>query len=172
MADIVSKAKRSEMMSGIRGKDTKPELLIRRGLHARGYRYQLHGRDLPGRPDIVLPKYRTAIFVNGCFWHGHNCRLFKWPKTRAEFWRQKIYGNILRDENNLRRLIESQWRPYIVWECSVKGAPALVADALADIEAFLTSHDVSGESDSRDAIQSLLQQASNLASPGPLGDAL
>ncbi len=90
MPDVVSRAKRGEMMSGIRGKNTKPELVIRSALHRAGYRFRLHTRSLPGKPDLVLPKYRAAIFVNGCFWHGHDCHLFKWPGTRKDFWRAKI----------------------------------------------------------------------------------
>lgn len=122
MADVVSKTKRSEMMAGIRGKDTKPELIIRRGLHAMGYRFRLHRKDLPGRPDIVLPKYMAAIFVNGCFWHGHDCHLFKWPKTREMFWRNKIGDNAERDQKNYMKLHQSGWRIFVVWECSLKGS--------------------------------------------------
>ncbi|WP_363318026.1 very short patch repair endonuclease [Parvibaculum sp.] len=109
------------MMSGIRSKDTKPELVVRRGLHALGYRYRLHVKDLPGKPDIVLPRRRAAIFVHGCFWHGHNCHLFKWPKTRTDFWRQKIKTNRKNDERAIRALQEQAWRVLIVWECSLKG---------------------------------------------------
>ncbi|WP_439636117.1 very short patch repair endonuclease [Oceanicaulis sp.] len=121
MADIVSKAKRSRMMSGIRGKDTKPELIVRQGLHARGYRFRLHRKDLPGKPDIVLPKYRAVIFVNGCFWHGHDCHLFKWPKTREEFWREKIDLNRKRDATSISDLLSRNWRVLVVWECALKG---------------------------------------------------
>lgn len=108
-------------MAAIRGADTKPELIIRRGLHARGFRYRLHNRKLPGRPDLVLPRYRAVIFVNGCFWHGHHCPLFKWPKTREEFWRDKIGGNVERDRRNLESLRASGWRIGVVWECALKG---------------------------------------------------
>lgn len=132
MADIVSKAKRSQMMSGIRGKDTKPEITVRQGLHARGYRFRLHRKDLPGKPDIVLPKYRAAIFVNGCFWHGHDCHLFKWPKTREDFWREKICRNVQRDARKTQELHERGWRIAEVWECSLKGQEApFILDALA-----------------------------------------
>src|ERR1700733_3845367 len=93
MADVVSPEVRSRMMSGIRGKNTKPEMVIRRGLHARGYRYLLHDGRLPGKPDLVFPKHRAVIFVHGCFWHGHDCHLFKWPKSRWGFWRKKIERN-------------------------------------------------------------------------------
>lgn len=121
MADIVDRQTRSRMMSGIRGKNTLPEGIIRKRLHARGFRFRLHRRDLPGAPDIVLPKYSAVILVNGCFWHGHDCRLFRWPKTRPEFWRKKLRGNIRRDERNIDRLRELGWRVCVVWECEIKG---------------------------------------------------
>ena len=109
------------MMSGIRGKNTKPELLIRKALHARGFRYRLHCKDLPGNPDLCLPKYRAVIFVHGCFWHGHGCHLFKWPKTRPEFWREKIARNCEVDAGAERALAEEGWRQAVIWECAVKG---------------------------------------------------
>lgn len=120
-------------MSGIRGKNTKPEWLVRRGLHARGFRYRLHPKDLPGTPDLVLPKYKAAIFVHGCFWHGHNCRLFKWPSTRQEFWRQKIEGNVARDARATNSLIEMGWRVATVWECGLRcpGGEETAVDQLA-----------------------------------------
>jgi len=121
MPDVVSKAKRSEMMAGIRGKDTKPELIIRRGLHALGYRFRLHRKDLPGRPDIVLPKHRAVIFINGCFWHGHDCHLFKWPRTREEFWREKIGTNRKRDAKARDALRTAGWRCLVIWECALTG---------------------------------------------------
>lgn len=112
-------------MSGIRGKDTKPEMIVRRGLHAMGFRYTLHNRKLPGSPDLVLPKYEAVIFVHGCFWHGHDCHLFKWPKTRPDFWRKKISENVRRDERSYRALAGEGWRQAIVWECSLKGRTRL-----------------------------------------------
>ncbi|MDI6625332.1 MAG: very short patch repair endonuclease [Brevundimonas sp.] len=121
MADVVDPATRSRMMSGIRGKNTKPELLIRKALHARGFRYRLHCRDLPGNPDLCLPKYRAVIFVHGCFWHGHGCHLFKWPKTRPEFWREKIGRNRAVDEAAHTRLLAESWRVALIWECAIKG---------------------------------------------------
>lgn len=121
MADIVSPSKRSRMMSGIRNKHTRPELIIRKGLHALGFRYRLHSSSLPGKPDLVLPKHKAVILVNGCFWHGHNCALFKWPTSRAEFWRNKITGNRERDLENQRKLREAGWRVLIIWECALKG---------------------------------------------------
>lgn len=121
MADIVDKATRSRMMAGIRGKDTKPEKLVRSALHRAGFRFRLHVADLPGKPDIVLPKYRTAIFVHGCFWHGHKCRNFKWPKTRKAFWKAKIEGNVARDRKAIGELRRSGWNVKVIWECRVGG---------------------------------------------------
>ena len=110
------------MMSGIRGKNTKPEMVIRRGLHRAGFRYRLHSSGLPGRPDLVLAKYNVLVLVNGCFWHGHDCHLFKWPSgSRAQFWREKISGNVERDARNMNAYKNSGWRVAIVWECSLKG---------------------------------------------------
>lgn len=120
MADVVDPATRSRMMSGIRGKNTKPELLIRTALHRHGFRYRLHC-GLPGKPDICLPRYRAVIFVHGCFWHGHNCHLFKWPATRPEFWRRKIQRNREVDRAALERLLADGWRVGTVWECALKG---------------------------------------------------
>ena len=119
--DVVSKQKRSEMMSGIQGKNTKPELMIRKALHGRGFRYRLHVKDLPGKPDIVLPKYKAAVEVNGCFWHRHDCNLFKWPSTREDFWRNKLEGNVQRDIQNQKKLEQFGWRVKVVWECDLKG---------------------------------------------------
>lgn len=121
MPDIVSKQKRSEMMAGIRGKNTKPEIVVRKGLHALGFRFRIHDRKLPGKPDLVLPKYNAAIFVHGCFWHGHDCHLFKWPQSRIEFWREKILGNRANDEKALEALEKAGWRILVIWECALKG---------------------------------------------------
>ena len=121
MADIVDRETRSRMMSGIRGSNTKLELLVRRALHAKGFRFRLGGAGLPGRPDLVLPRYTTAIFVHGCFWHGHDCPLFRLPKTRREFWRNKIDSNKSRDERVLGQLADMGWRTNVVWECSLRG---------------------------------------------------
>ena len=125
MADVVDPVTRSRMMSGIRGKDTSPELLIRKALFRQGFRYRLHYSGLPGKPDIVFPKHKAVIFINGCFWHGHGCHLFKWPKTRREFWKNKISGNVERDRRNLEKLHELGWRVLVVWECAVKGKQRL-----------------------------------------------
>lgn len=120
MADIVSPDVRSRMMAAIRAKDTKPEMLVRRGLHAMGFRFRLHDRKLPGKPDLVFPKHRSVIFVNGCFWHGHDCSLFKWPKSREAFWRQKIERNRANDAANAEKLTAMGWRYLTVWECAIK----------------------------------------------------
>lgn len=112
-------------MAGIKATNTKPELALRRGLHALGFRYRLHNRRLPGTPDIVLPKHKAVIFVNGCFWHGHHCELFRWPKTRPDFWREKIGRNIARDQRNHRSLHIEGWRVLDVWECAMKGSGKL-----------------------------------------------
>ena len=133
MADIVSKTKRSEMMAGIRGKNTGPERLIRQALFAKGFRFKLHDKSLPGKPDLVLPKYNAVIQINGCFWHGHNCPLFHWPKTRPEFWRNKITGNQLRDQKNHAQLTAMNWRVLTLWECALKGRGRLPLDILIEI---------------------------------------
>lgn len=125
MVDIVSPAKRSEMMSGIKGKDTKPEMAIRKSLFKMGFRYRLHYKKLPGKPDLVFPKYRAVIFVNGCFWHGHDCYLFRLPKTRPEFWKAKIESNIFRDKKVREKLKETNWRVLDIWECAVRGKSRL-----------------------------------------------
>lgn len=136
MADIVDKATRSRMMSGIRGRDTKIEILVRKALHARGLRYRTGVRALPGRPDIVLPRWRAAILVHGCFWHAHDCGLCRIPATRSQFWQEKLRGNAVRDQRNETALFEAGWRTAIVWECAVRGrgpqAVASVADQLVD----------------------------------------
>lgn len=120
--DIISPERRSALMSRIRGKNTGIELAVRRGLHALGLRYRLGGAGLPGRPDLVFPKFRTVVFVHGCFWHGHECSLFRLPKTRTEFWRSKIEYNRNRDSLALQHLVELGWRSEVVWECQLRGA--------------------------------------------------
>ena len=119
-------------MSSIRAKDTRPEMIVRRGLHARGFRYRLHDRRFPGRPDLVFPQRRAVILVHGCFWHGHNCHLFKWPKSRAEFWRRKINGNRERDSSNMTRLRAAGWRVLVIWECALRGRLRRPVDAVLD----------------------------------------
>lgn len=121
MADVHDKATRSYNMSRIRATDTKPEMLVRKFLHARGFRYRLHDKKLPGKPDLVFPKYKTVLFVNGCFWHGHqNCKYFVIPKTRTEWWQQKIKETAKRDRKNYKILKELGWNILIVWECELK----------------------------------------------------
>lgn len=121
MADVHSKETRSYNMSRIRSKDTKPEMLVRKFLHAQGFRYRLHVKDLPGKPDIVLPKYKTVIFVHGCFWHGHEgCRYYVVPKTRTEWWTNKINRNILKDQSAKQLLVSNGWRVLDIWECELK----------------------------------------------------
>ncbi|XZF13037.1 very short patch repair endonuclease [Chitinophagaceae bacterium MMS25-I14] len=121
MTDVHSKETRSYNMSRIKGKDTKPEMLVRRFLHAQGFRYRLHVKDLPGKPDIVLPKYKTVIFVHGCFWHGHGgCKYYVVPKTRTDWWLAKINKNIENDQKAMLALQEQGWKIIILWECDLK----------------------------------------------------
>lgn len=136
--DVLTPEQRRLVMSRIRGKDTRPEMLMRRGLHGRGLRYRLHGKGLPGRPDLVFPRYRTVVFVHGCFWHGHGCSLFKWPKTRAAFWKGKIDRNIERDREAMAALKVDRWRALVVWECALKGKQKrALSDVLDGAESFI-----------------------------------
>ncbi|WP_263081702.1 very short patch repair endonuclease [Endozoicomonas sp. Mp262] len=112
---------RSYIMASIHSKNTKPELIVRKKLHALGFRFRIHARELPGSPDLVLPKYKAVIQVNGCFWHGHDCPLFKMPKTRTEFWYKKISGNQERDKTNTGKLLMLGWRIMVIWECAIRG---------------------------------------------------
>ncbi len=140
MPDVVTPEVRSRMMAGIRGKNTKPELTLRRGLHAAGFRFRLHDRTLPGKPDIVFPKYRAVLFAHGCFWHGHDCHLFKWPSSRPDFWRTKIYRNREVDALASIALQEAGWRQGIVWECALKGKARLsIETVIADCATWLRS---------------------------------
>lgn len=121
MADVHTPEQRSYNMSRIRSKNTKPEELVRKFLFSQGFRYRKNDARLPGKPDIVLPKYKTVIFVNGCFWHGHEgCRYFVWPKNNAEFWEAKIAGSIQRDKHNHQLLANQGWRVIEIWECQLK----------------------------------------------------
>lgn len=123
MPDVVDPQTRSRMMAGIRGKDTKPEMTVRRYLHARGFRYRLHDKRLPGRPDLVFPRYRTVLFVHGCFWHQHpGCRYATTPATNAEFWQHKLSANLHRDTRQAEALVVSGWRVLTVWECETSVA--------------------------------------------------
>jgi DNA mismatch endonuclease (patch repair protein) len=121
MADVHSKEQRSYNMSRIKGKDTKPEMLVRKFLHAQGFRYKLHDKKLPGKPDIVLPKYKTVIFIHGCFWHGHaDCKYYVVPKTRTDWWLNKINGNIANDKKAVSALKKDGWKIITLWECDLK----------------------------------------------------
>lgn len=132
MADIVDSATRSRMMSGIKGRNTKPERLVRSYLHAAGFRFRLHRKDLPGCPDIVLPRYRAIIFVHGCFWHRHEgCYLASFPATRVDFWESKFAANVERDRRNETTLAEAGWRVIIIWECQIRaGELSWLPDAI------------------------------------------
>ena len=120
MPDVVDKATRSRMMAAIKGKNTMPEIVVRKALHAAGFRFRLHVKNLPGKPDIVLPKYKTVIFVHGCFWHGHECKDFRWPKTRKAWWRKKIIGNKKRDSEHEIALKTLGWQTAVVWACQLQ----------------------------------------------------
>ena len=130
MTDVHNASVRSRNMRAIKGKNTRPELLIRKALHARGFRFRLHRKDLPGSPDIVLSRYKVLIFVHGCFWHGHRCHLSKIPQTRTAFWLAKISANITRDQSQQAQLLLSVWRYAIIWECAIKGKTRLRTDHL------------------------------------------
>jgi DNA mismatch endonuclease (patch repair protein) len=119
--DVLTPEQRRYCMSKIKGKNTKPELTIRKELFKKGFRYKIHDSTLPGRPDMVFPMYNSIVFVHGCFWHGHGCHLFKWPATRAEFWRRKIIRNQEIDRKTKRKLQGDGWYILIIWECAIKG---------------------------------------------------
>lgn len=121
LMDIVNPETRSRMMSSIRGQDTKPEVLVRRFLHSKGFRFRLHRHDIPGRPDLILPRWRAAVLVHGCFWHGHSgCRYFRLPRTRPEFWSEKFAANVARDARTENALMALCWRVFVVWECAMR----------------------------------------------------
>lgn len=132
MVDRLTPEQRSAQMSRIRGANTKLEVLVRKGLHARGLRYRLGGAGLPGRPDIVLPKHRAVVLVHGCFWHGHDCPLYRLPKTRPEFWQAKIDSNKSRDSRVQRELQASGWEVIEFWECKVRNQEQTVIDRALD----------------------------------------
>ncbi len=144
MADVHSPATRSYNMSRIKGKDTKPEEIVRKHLFSQGFRYRKNVSDLPGKPDIVLPKYKTCIFVNGCFWHKHEgCKYFVWPKNNAEFWKAKIESNVARDLINQKKLQEQGWKVITVWECELrkdkmKQTLDEIVDALNEVQGTIT----------------------------------
>lgn len=133
MVDTVSAATRSRMMSGIRGKDTKPEMRVRTFLHRDGFRYVLHRKDLPGKPDLTLPKYRAVVFIHGCFWHAHTgCKYAAKPSTRPEFWAHKLGGNRARDARHILLLRQTGWRVAVVWECALRGSAETVLLGLSE----------------------------------------
>lgn len=141
MTDVVDKATRSRMMSGIRGKNTKPELLVRQYLHAKGFRYRLHANELPGKPDLVFPKYRTVVFVHGCFWHRHeHCKYAATPKTNSNFWIEKLSANCGRDLRNKSQLQNLGWHVLTIWECEIDESHLA---RLADTISAMTSYDKS-----------------------------
>lgn len=119
MSDIFSSQKRSDIMSKISGKNTKPEILVRKFLFSKGFRYRINVKTLPGKPDIVLPKYKTVIFINGCFWHGHNCKKGKLPSSNIDFWKEKISNNKSRDDKNSDLLVKLGWKVIIIWQCEI-----------------------------------------------------
>ncbi len=138
MADIVDRKTRSRMMSGIRNRNTRPELLVRSQLHARGLRYRLNVGALPGRPDLVLTRHQSVVLVHGCFWHGHQCSLFRWPGSNRAFWRKKILGNVARDQKNVERLLDLGWSVATIWECSLRGqSPEKVVRTLDRVETWI-----------------------------------
>lgn len=146
MADIVTPEKRSLMMSGIRGKNTKPEILIRKSLFARGWRYRLHDKRLPGKPDLVFPRLKAVIFIDGCFWHGHTCHLFRLPSSRVEFWTAKIGRNRERDTEVRQRLHDLGWRYLTIWECALKGKTRLpLAEVIDHVVIWLESGEGNAE---------------------------
>jgi DNA mismatch endonuclease (patch repair protein) len=133
MPDVVGPEVRIRMMSGIRGKNTKPEMLLRSQLHRRGLRFRIHDKRLPGKPDIVFPSRHAVVFVNGCFWHGHEgCRYFKVPDTRQQFWLAKINGNRARDEKAIEALRMEGWRVAVVWECATRARPEMTVNEVEE----------------------------------------
>lgn len=130
MVDIVSPEVRSRMMSGIKGKNTRPEIVVRQAAHRMGLRFRIHRKDLPGKPDLVFPKHRTVVFVQGCFWHRHDCRLAAVPKTRPEFWEAKLKANVDRDLRNRTQLELLGWKVIEIWECETREAKSLLSKLL------------------------------------------
>lgn len=151
MTDVVDPKTRSRMMAGIKGKNTRPEILVRSALHRRGFRFKLHDKTLPGKPDLVLPKYKAIINIHGCFWHGHDCKFFKVPSTRTDFWLAKIIGNRSRDGLQKETLLEQGWRVLTVWECALRGKKADTLQLTIDsISAWLTSKSPIASIDTKD----------------------
>lgn len=145
MTDVLTAEQRRFNMSRVHSKNTKPELLLRGGLHARGFRFRLHRRDLPGSPDLVFPCFQAVVLVNGCFWHGHDCPKSKLPTTRTEFWSTKIANNRARDARVLQALAEAGWRTLVIWECKLMGSERQPIEETIDrIAAWLRSDQSSG----------------------------
>lgn len=146
MTDVHSPVVRSKNMQAISSKNTRPEIIVRSLLHAAGFRYRLHVSNLPGKPDLVFPKYRAVILVNGCFWHHHNCRYFKWPATRTDFWKQKIEKNCANDVKSSHALKAAGWRVATVWECALRNKQADNMERITqNLINWLKSSDVSVE---------------------------
>jgi len=133
LSSVSQKVSRSDLMRRIKGVDTRPELLIRRCLHRMGFRFRLHCRNLPGRPDIVLPKYRTAMFVNGCFWHHHDCQQNRVPKSNSGYWAMKLSRTVARDSMNTEQLRRQGWRVLVLWECEIEDDPEALGDRLLSL---------------------------------------
>lgn len=141
VVDTVDAATRSAIMSRVRSTDTKPEMAVRRALHARGYRYSLHSRSLPGRPDIVLTRHQAVVMVHGCFWHGHDCRLYRLPQSRQEYWSAKVERNKARDSDVQKKLKDMGWRCFVVWECAVRRPGGREVEEIAGrFEKWLNGH--------------------------------
>jgi len=139
MADVLTSSQRRYCMSQIKDKNTKPEQIVRKWLWANGFRYRLHGKKLPGKPDIVFPGCRKVIFVHGCFWHKHRCKYFKWPATNESFWREKIESNVKRDKRNRTALKKDGWQPFVIWECELK--PQKIDSTFQKLREFMNSND-------------------------------
>ena len=157
VVDTLTVEQRSALMARVRGVDTKPELFVRKALYARGYRYRLHVRGLPGRPDLVFRKRRTVVFVHGCFWHRHGCKKTTHPKSRQDYWEAKFANNVARDKRNLAQLIDDGWRVFVVWECETEKDEGLL-DRLA---AFLGSPSVATAASSDDGATAASETASD-----------
>ncbi|MFP8832864.1 very short patch repair endonuclease [Hydrogenophaga sp. XSHU_21] len=160
MADVLTPAQRQLNMSNIKSKNSKLEMLIRRGLHARGLRFRLHDQSLPGRPDLVFARYNTAAFIHGCFWHVHKCALSKIPMTQQEFWKTKLTANAARDRQAIDALLAARWRVLVIWECALRGTGRLPEGELLDNatdfirNSALPQLDIAGSSKSGDANRS------------------